>query len=88
MAKAIEKFTLSAARNIPLDKLVLNQQTVRKLRASLSIEDLAQDIAIADCSPASASGPNRRRWQRDRHLPHSRRGARCCAFERLWHRSD
>ena len=58
MAKAIEKFTLSAARNIPLDKLVLSQQTVRKLRASLSIEDLAQDIAIADCSPASASGPH------------------------------
>jgi len=58
MGKAIEKFTLSAARNIPLDKLVLNQQTVRKLRASLSIEDLAQDIAIADCSPASTSGLN------------------------------
>ncbi|MET3858710.1 hypothetical protein ABIE40_005867 [Rhizobium sp. OAE497] len=58
MANAIEKFTLSAARNIPFNKLVPSQQTVRKIRAALSIEDLAQDIAIADCSPASTSGPH------------------------------
>jgi len=58
MAKAIEKFTLGEARNIPFNKLVPSQQNVHKIRAALSIEDLAQDIAIADCSPASASGPH------------------------------
>jgi ParB family chromosome partitioning protein len=58
MANAIEKITLSAAQNIPFNTLVLSQQNVRKTRASLSIEDLAQDIGIADCSPASASGPH------------------------------
>ena len=45
MAKAIEKFTLGEARNIPLDKLVLSQQNVRKIKAGVSIEDLAEDIA-------------------------------------------
>ena len=46
MAKAkIEKITLSRARDIPFDKLVLSSRNVRRLRAGVSIEDLAGDIA-------------------------------------------
>lgn len=45
MAKAMEKITLSAARDIPFNKLVLSQQNVRKIKAGVSIEDLAEDIA-------------------------------------------
>jgi ParB family chromosome partitioning protein len=45
MAQAIQKITLSAARNIPFNKLVLSQQNVRKIKAGVSIEDLAEDIA-------------------------------------------
>ncbi|MUZ66451.1 hypothetical protein, partial [Agrobacterium vitis] len=45
MAQAIQKITLSAARDIPFSKLVLSQQNVRKIKAGVSIEDLAEDIA-------------------------------------------
>ncbi|WP_064696197.1 ParB N-terminal domain-containing protein [Rhizobium aegyptiacum] len=45
MAQAIQKITLSAARDIPFNKLVLSQQNVRKIKAGISIEDLAEDIA-------------------------------------------
>jgi ParB family chromosome partitioning protein len=45
MAQAIQKITLSAARDIPFNKLILSQQNVRKVKAGVSIEDLAQDIA-------------------------------------------
>ncbi|WP_105420563.1 MULTISPECIES: ParB/RepB/Spo0J family partition protein [Neorhizobium] len=45
MAQAMEKITLSAARDIPFNKLVLSQQNVRKIKAGVSIEDLAEDIA-------------------------------------------
>jgi ParB family chromosome partitioning protein len=41
----MEKITLSAARDIPFNKLVLSQQNVRKIKAGVSIEDLAEDIA-------------------------------------------
>ena len=45
MAKAkIEKITLSRARDIPFDKLVLSSRNVRRLRAGVSIEDLAGDV--------------------------------------------
>ena len=37
--------TLSASRDIPLDRLVLAQTNVRRLKAGLSIEELAEDIA-------------------------------------------
>ncbi len=39
------KIILSASRDIPLDRLVLAQANVRRLKAGLSIEDLAEDIA-------------------------------------------
>jgi ParB family chromosome partitioning protein len=45
MAKAVQKITLSASRDIPFNKLVLSQSNVRRLKAGVSIEDLAEDIA-------------------------------------------
>ncbi len=46
MAKAkIEKITLSQARDVPVDKLVLSTRNVRRVRAGVSIEELAEDIA-------------------------------------------
>jgi ParB family chromosome partitioning protein len=45
MAKAVQKIILSASRDIPFNKLVLSQSNVRRLKAGISIEDLAEDIA-------------------------------------------
>jgi ParB family chromosome partitioning protein len=45
MAKAVQKITLSASRDIPFNKLVLSQANVRRLKTGVSIEDLAEDIA-------------------------------------------
>ncbi|MBY5706798.1 ParB/RepB/Spo0J family partition protein [Rhizobium leguminosarum] len=45
MAQAIQKITLSTARDIPFNKLTLSQENVRKIKAGVSIEDLAEDIA-------------------------------------------
>jgi ParB family chromosome partitioning protein len=45
MAQAIRKIALNAVREIPFNKLVLSQQNVRKTKAGVSIEDLADDIA-------------------------------------------
>jgi ParB family chromosome partitioning protein len=45
MAKASQKITLSASRDIPFNKLVLSQSNVRRLKAGVSIDDLADDIA-------------------------------------------
>ncbi len=45
MAQAIQKITLNAGRDIPFNKLVLSQQNVRKTKAGISIEQLAEDIA-------------------------------------------
>ena len=36
---------LSASRYIPLDKLTLSQANVRRIKAGISIEELAEDIA-------------------------------------------
>jgi ParB family chromosome partitioning protein len=43
--KSISKLTLSASRDIPFDKLVLSQANVRQVKAGVSIEELAEDIA-------------------------------------------
>ncbi|MEM6898793.1 MAG: ParB/RepB/Spo0J family partition protein [Pseudomonadota bacterium] len=40
-----KKITLSASRDIPFNKLVLSQSNVRKVKAGVSIEKLAEDIA-------------------------------------------
>ncbi|MBB2719558.1 UNVERIFIED_ORG: ParB family chromosome partitioning protein [Rhizobium etli] len=45
MAQATPKITLSSARDIPFNKLVLSQQNVRKIKAGVSIEELTEDIA-------------------------------------------
>src|SRR6202008_1282300 len=45
MAKAVQKIKLSPSRDIPFNKLVLSQSTVRRIKAGISIEALAEDIA-------------------------------------------
>ena len=45
MVLAPKKITLSASRDIPFNKLLLSQSNVRRLRAGVSIEELAEDIA-------------------------------------------
>jgi ParB family chromosome partitioning protein len=46
MAKtALPKIALSVSRDIPFNKLVLSQSNVRRIKAGLSIEELAEDIA-------------------------------------------
>lgn len=45
MANANDKVTLSAARDIPFNKLILSQDNVRKIKAGVSVEELAEDIA-------------------------------------------
>jgi len=45
MAKSAQKVTLSPSRDIPFDKLVLSQVNVRWIKAGISGEELAEDIA-------------------------------------------
>ena len=45
MAKPAQKVTLSPSRDIPFDKLVLSQSNVRRIKAGISVEELAEDIA-------------------------------------------
>ena len=45
MAKVAQKVTLSPSRDIPFDKLVLSQSNVRRIKAGVSVEELAEDIA-------------------------------------------
>ncbi|PWB80641.1 MAG: DNA-binding protein [Methylocystaceae bacterium] len=45
MATAVQKIHLSASRDIPFNKLLLSQSNVRRIKAGISIEELAEDIA-------------------------------------------
>ena len=45
MTKAVQKVTLSRSRDIPFDKLVLSQSNVRRIKAGVSVQELAEDIA-------------------------------------------
>ncbi|MFB9060701.1 MULTISPECIES: ParB/RepB/Spo0J family partition protein [Sphingobium] len=45
MATAVQKIILSSARDIPFNKLVLSQFNVRRVKAGISIEELAESIA-------------------------------------------
>ncbi|KAA0693725.1 DNA-binding protein [Neorhizobium sp. P12A] len=45
MAQNMPNITLSSARDIPFNKLILSQQNVRRIKAGISVEDLAEDIA-------------------------------------------
>lgn len=42
--KSVPKLVLSSSRDIPFSQLVLSQKNVRRVKAGLSIEDLADDI--------------------------------------------
>lgn len=44
MTKTLPKLVLSASRDIPFSQLVLSQKNVRRVKAGLTIEDLAEDI--------------------------------------------
>ena len=41
----VQKVTLSSSRDIPFNKLILSQSNVRRVKAGVSIEELAEDIA-------------------------------------------
>jgi ParB family chromosome partitioning protein len=45
MTRAVQKITLSPSCDIPFNKLVLSQSNVRRVKAGVSIEELAEDIA-------------------------------------------
>jgi ParB family chromosome partitioning protein len=45
MAKSVQKISLSASRDIPFDRLILSQSNVRHVKAGVSIDELAADIA-------------------------------------------
>jgi len=45
MAKSALRITLSASKDIPCDKLTLSQSSVRRNKAGVSVEGLAEDIA-------------------------------------------
>ena len=42
---SVQKITLSPSRDIPFNKLLLSQANVRRVKAGVSIEELAEDIA-------------------------------------------
>ena len=44
MASAVQKIKLSPSRDIPFNKLVLSQANVRRVKAGISIEELAEVI--------------------------------------------
>src|SRR5450631_1021765 len=45
MASAVQKIKLSPSRDIPFNKLVLSHSNVRRVKAGVSIEQLAESIA-------------------------------------------
>jgi ParB family chromosome partitioning protein len=45
MPKSVQKLALSQSRDIPFNRLVLSQSNVRRIKAGVSIEELATDIA-------------------------------------------
>jgi ParB family transcriptional regulator, chromosome partitioning protein len=55
MATAVQKITLSPSRDIPFNKLLLSQSNVRRVKAGVSIEELAEDI----CPPRPSTRPQR-----------------------------
>ena len=46
MASAVQKIKLSPSRDIPFNKLVLSQSNVRRVKAGVSIEQLAERFAL------------------------------------------
>jgi hypothetical protein len=64
------KSSLSSSRDIPFNKLVLSQSNVRRVKAGVSIEELAEDIARRGLLQGLSVCPagRRRRRRRDRHV--------------------
>jgi hypothetical protein len=54
MKTSPRKITLSRSQDIPFNKLILSQANVRKIKAGISVEDLAEDIAPRALLRASA----------------------------------
>lgn len=83
MATAVQKITLSSSRDIPFNKLILSQSNVRRVKAGVSVEELAEDIArrtllqsLMGCAPKiTVSAAQRAPDSRDTHpsRPRSRR---------------
>jgi hypothetical protein len=48
MAKSAQQITLSASRDIPFDTLMLSQSNVRRIKAGVSVEELAEYRALED----------------------------------------
>lgn len=46
MASALQKIKLSSSRDIPFNKLVLSQSNVRRVKSGVSVEQLAESIAL------------------------------------------
>lgn len=66
MMKTVRKITLSPSRDIPFDKLILNHSYVRHSRTGLSVENLAEDIALVPLPEFKRTGyevrASRRAW--------------------------
>jgi ParB family chromosome partitioning protein len=45
MSKSAPRIALSASRDIPFNRLVLSQANVRRIKAGIAVEELAEDIA-------------------------------------------
>ena len=45
MAQNAQKIALSPSRDIPFNKLVLSQSNVRRIKAGISVDEFAEDIA-------------------------------------------
>lgn len=45
MGTSVQKITLAGSRDVPFNKLLLSQSNVRRVKAGVSIEELAEDIA-------------------------------------------
>jgi ParB family transcriptional regulator, chromosome partitioning protein len=57
MAKPVHKIALSQSRDIPFNRLALSQANVRRIKAGVSIEELARTSHVARCCRVSPSGP-------------------------------
>ena len=42
----VQKIVLSSSRDIPFNKLVLSQSNVRRIKAGISIDELAEDLSL------------------------------------------
>jgi len=85
MAKAVQKIKLSPSRDIPFNKLVLAQSNVRRTKAGISIEDLAEDIARrVPAAKSQRPADLRRRRPGHRHIRGCRPAAGGIVHSSFW----